>query len=347
MKLYFLNFQILMLFFSLIGCGGSQNGNFSTQGSSSQASLLIKEVGDFLQKNAFAIGVPFKQANSILQKYVPELSQLSGQALIDQINQVLKQEFNISHLFLSNGGRSDAIDEILPFPLQAVPYKGHLTSPSWTTLKGGIIGYLKIPTFMEEGYQKNIIENSYFHLRHTKLLIIDLRGNYGGRVSYLMHFLSQIMPNQAITGYDIDEDSYKKFLELGGIPYLWMDMIRFVSSSVSLFFKNMIRSTIVKNPQTHYQGKLAVLIDENSASSAEHAASTLKNEMGAIIAGTPSRGALLTSYIITLNCGARLQYPVADFLTTKGERIEGNPILPQITTFGENALEVVIRYFFP
>ena len=313
MRRHFYHFSLLIFFLSLFGCGGNQNQNFNTQGSSSQASMLIQEVGNFLENNAFAIGVPFKQSSSILKKYIPDLCQLSGQALLNEMNLILKQEFNISHLFLSLGERSSSMDEILPFPVQAGLQKEHLGSASWTSFKEGTIGYLKIPTFMEKGYQKSTVEQGCLQLRHTKLLIIDLRGNCGGRVSYLMHFLSQVMPDQTITGYDIDEDSYKNFLKLGGIHSRFIDIIHFVRSSFSRFFKNIMRSTIVRNHQTHYQGKLAVLIDESSASSAEHAASTLQNEMGALLIGTPSSGALLTSYIVALNCGAQLQYPYSIF----------------------------------
>ena len=52
-------------------------------------------------------------------------------------------------------------------------------------------------------------------------------------------------------------------------------------------------------------------------------------EMGRVrVVGTTSAGMVLPSVLKTLPSGARLQYPMADFLTTKGHALEGAGVIP-------------------
>ncbi len=79
-----------------------------------------------------------------------------------------------------------------------------------------------------------------------------------------------------------------------------------------------------------YLGPVAVLIDGNSASTSEIFAAGLQELGRAIVVGERSMGAALPSFFTELPRGAMLQYAIADYLTPKGFRIEGQGVTPDI-----------------
>ncbi len=79
-----------------------------------------------------------------------------------------------------------------------------------------------------------------------------------------------------------------------------------------------------------FLGPVAVLIDGNSASTSEIFAAGLQELGRAVVVGERSMGAALPSFFTELPRGAMLQYAVADFLTPKGVRIEGQGVTPDI-----------------
>lgn len=79
-----------------------------------------------------------------------------------------------------------------------------------------------------------------------------------------------------------------------------------------------------------YLGPVAVLIDGNSASTSEIFAAGLQELGRAVVVGERSMGAALPSFFMELPRGAMLQYAVADYVTPKGVRIEGQGVTPDI-----------------
>lgn len=79
-----------------------------------------------------------------------------------------------------------------------------------------------------------------------------------------------------------------------------------------------------------FDGPVAVVIDRNSASTSEIFAAGLQEMGRALVVGERSMGAALPSFIVDLPGGALLQYAVADFVTPKGFRIEGNGVSPDL-----------------
>jgi carboxyl-terminal processing protease len=77
-----------------------------------------------------------------------------------------------------------------------------------------------------------------------------------------------------------------------------------------------------------FAGKLAVLINRGSASASEICAAALKEISGAPIVGGRSAGAVLASVYGRLPHGFEIQYPITDYVTAKGIRLEGNPLVP-------------------
>jgi carboxyl-terminal processing protease len=77
-----------------------------------------------------------------------------------------------------------------------------------------------------------------------------------------------------------------------------------------------------------FKGKIAVLVNRGSASASEICAAALRECAGAPIIGSKSAGAVLASTYARLALDWELQYPVTDYVTIKGVRLEGNPLQP-------------------
>jgi carboxyl-terminal processing protease len=127
--------------------------------------------------------------------------------------------------------------------------------------------------------------------------ILDLRGNTGGL----------ILMTQGIGNWLVDKPNQK----LGTLTY------RRGPKDLSL------------NPrEVTYTGPLAILVDEFSMSSSEFLAGGLQDLKRARIFGRPTTGAALASLVTRLPNGDRLQYVIADYVSTGGKRLEGNGVRP-------------------
>ena len=80
-----------------------------------------------------------------------------------------------------------------------------------------------------------------------------------------------------------------------------------------------------------FKGDLVVLIDGGTGSASEMIVAALKDYRGATMIGTKSAGAVLASAMRPLEHGFLLQFPMMDYVTIKGRRLEGNGLLPDVT----------------
>jgi carboxyl-terminal processing protease len=85
------------------------------------------------------------------------------------------------------------------------------------------------------------------------------------------------------------------------------------------------------NPRLEaYGGRLAILVNGQSASTTEILAQGLQDLRRARIFGTRTAGAALPSDIIQLPDGDRFQYPEANYFSVKGRVLEGNGVRPDV-----------------
>src|SRR5690349_21910252 len=88
-----------------------------------------------------------------------------------------------------------------------------------------------------------------------------------------------------------------------------------------------------------FKGDIVVLVDGGSGSASEMMAAALKEQLGAKIVGAKSAGAVLASTMLPLSNGFLLQFPLMDYVTIKGQRLEGTGLVPDVVTpapkFGE------------
>jgi carboxyl-terminal processing protease len=159
--------------------------------------------------------------------------------------------------------------------------------------------------------------------KKAKYLIVDLRSNGGGAVNNLNHLLSLLLPEGTPYGTfvtrRIAEDYAKEKAEGPTTPEAMADW-----APVSRKAKTR------KSAVAPFSGKIAVLINRGSASASEICAAALKECAGSKVVGTSSAGAVLSSVFRRLVEGFSVQYPVSDYVTIKGVRLEANPIKPDV-----------------
>lgn len=95
-------------------------------------------------------------------------------------------------------------------------------------------------------------------------------------------------------------------------------------------------SRLVKNSwqlgSARYAGRVAVMVDDRSASAAEIFSAVLQEHGRAIIVGRKSAGAVLASRFYRLPDGGELQLSVEDYMTPKGRRLEGAGVVPDVAS---------------
>ena len=130
-------------------------------------------------------------------------------------------------------------------------------------------------------------------------VIVDLRQNHGGHLNTLFSFLGQFFPQPIDAGSSAKRDG--KSMERQG---------------QSLF--------------SSYNGPLAILTGEATASAAEIFAHVAQYHKRATIVGRRTAGAVLGSFNYRLPDGGYLTIPETDYLGVDGQRLEGRGVTPDI-----------------
>ncbi|MCG9895486.1 MAG: S41 family peptidase [Fimbriimonadaceae bacterium] len=188
---------------------------------------------------------------------------------------------------------------------------------------------LRVFTF-SAGYGRQNLEKLIGEAAKAKRLVLDLRSNGGGAVNNLNHLLSLLLPDRTEYGTFISRTTYDRFVEAN--PEMEPTLVNIAE-------KTTRRAATRKREVEPFAGKIAVLTNRGSASASEITAAALREQAGAILVGTPTRGAVLASTFRGLNEGFSIQYPVSDYITVKGMRLEGNPLQPDITVTGNATAE--------
>ena len=298
---------------------------------SAQREEILKRVGDKLETSAFAVGVDFHRWPKMVEQYQDRLAKItSRQELARTVNRMFAS-FGSSHVTLIAGSIRRPRRMGNPGTTPGTPGSpGGTKSFAPTQERTGFarselswiedgIALLKIPSFMT--YPASKISEFMDEVRNKKatMLAIDLRGNDGGYVTAFQHLASFFLDRETAIGTFIDKSSAKAYNDKFGSP---------PRDAVTLA-KFQANKVMPRGPLTPlYHGKIVVLVDHNTASASEIIAAALKEHLGATIVGTRTMGAVLASVGERLPYGFRLQYPIEDYVTYKGVRLEGVGIIP-------------------
>ncbi len=167
----------------------------------------------------------------------------------------------------------------------------------WRRL-GPRIGYIRFKAWAFD--LKDKLEAALKDLRDSDGLIIDCRRNGGGDGSSINYLASVFFPESGIIG---------KWKQRQGD---WQE------------------SKYEGSGPAAYRGRIAILVDDGSASASEVFAGFMQESGRAVILGQTSYGGVLNSTMALLPTGGTLQYPNLDFHTPKDKAIEGVGVVPDI-----------------
>jgi carboxyl-terminal processing protease len=180
--------------------------------------------------------------------------------------------------------------------------------------------HLVIPSF-DNGYDSKNVEKLIVAAGKAKNLILDLRSNGGGAVTNLLHLAGLLLPPEGDLGTFVTRSTVERYVaETKGDPKDLAAIATWSQSKLRPFRPKVDR----------FQGKIVVLINGGTGSAAEMLAAALHDTLKAPLIGSKSAGAVLASVMAKLPHGYQLQYPIFDYVTGKGFRIEGKGLTPDI-----------------
>ena len=188
------------------------------------------------------------------------------------------------------------------------------------TWVGDDIAVIRINSF-SRGYEIKDIDEMVKEANKAKGIIIDLRNNGGGAVSNLAHLMGLFIDSNEPVGTFVNRQMMRAFTEEKKLDVADV-------KEIATWGQQKYRPRTPSVPR--FEGKVAVLINRGSASASEIFASAIKEVRGGEVVGQNSRGAVLASTYGRLAGGFELQYPVSDYVTIKGQRLEGDPVVPTI-----------------
>lgn len=175
--------------------------------------------------------------------------------------------------------------------------RGVKVETEWRWLEGHV-GYFAFNQFLHPDYVMGRFNEAMqaFLDGSAGAIIVDLRGNTGGIFSIAQGIAGWLLPHAVSLGE-----------------------MRMRDARINL--------TVHPRART-FSGKVAVLVDAVSLSSAEAFAAGLQDLGRARLFGQRTAGAVLASAIERLPNGDAFQYVFADYLTPAGRRLEGVGVMP-------------------
>ncbi len=172
------------------------------------------------------------------------------------------------------------------------------------------LGYVWLTAFQESLH--GALLQAVATLKDTPALILDLRGNGGGSAAMSQSLIGSFFKTKTLIGRTETRTGQPVTIAFGAIKLITLE-----------------RSA--PGREDAYAGKVAILMDSDSASASEAAAGGLQGTGRAIVVGETSCGCLLAFLgYATLPGGGELAYSEVGFTTVKGERIEGRGVIPDI-----------------
>lgn len=193
--------------------------------------------------------------------------------------------------------------------------------PESLTWRDSDLAVIKVPSF-DLTYDRDRVASLFEQAAGAKRLVLDLRSNPGGSVINLMHLMSFLLPPETPMGTFLSKRTVEQYAAATGDTTLDL-------AKIGAWSKFKLK--VPKTENKAFTGKIAVLINGNSGSASEIAAAALE-ESGSPVIGSKSAGGVLVSVLAKLPEGFMLQYPVTDYVTQKGVRLEGHGVIPTYDT---------------
>lgn len=178
---------------------------------------------------------------------------------------------------------------------------------------------LRIPSF--ENYNAKTVAQLMLDASKAKYLAVDMRGNPGGYVYNMINFAGYFLPKGAPMGTMLNRYIVNKYVkETGQDP---KDVVK-----IAEWCEDKI--TPGRVPVDPFAGKVAVLVDGGTGSAAEMMSAALQDVVGAKVFGQKSIGMVLAATMNPLPDDFAVMIPVQDYVTIKGNRLEGHGVVPDV-----------------
>lgn len=167
-------------------------------------------------------------------------------------------------------------------------------------------------------------------------LILDLRGHLGGGLGVL-RLMSHLTPDRIPIGYTLSrkrsESGYRKeeLPKLNRLPTHLPNPVGV--ASLALRFGGRDPSVVLVSEglgRQNWHGRIAILVNEHTASAGEMVAAFASENKLATIIGTETAGRLIPGTGTKVGHGYMLIMPRAQYITWQGRRFEGNGVKPDI-----------------
>jgi C-terminal processing protease CtpA/Prc len=165
----------------------------------------------------------------------------------------------------------------------------------------------------------------------TKNLVIDLRGNSGGGIGCL-RLMSLLCPDKRGVGFSlrrtqIESRTTKEALPVfDKIPTSRWGVIPLIAK-FGLAGRSVAVSTEGLGVAPHH-GRVAMLVNEHSASASEMVAAFASEYELAYLVGVKTPGKLVAASSFKVGHGYRLALPVGAYYTWRGTKLEGRGVAP-------------------
>lgn len=206
---------------------------------------------------------------------------------------------------------------------------------SFTSADGKRIGYIRAVRFDDD--TAPLVDAAMAELKNTSGLIIDVRDNTGGNMSFVRlssyfsegeHLVAALLTRtyfetQKVAPKQIDPNKLPRAVQTYTDEKVF-DAMRSNGGAVAIYSEDL--------GANRYKGKVAVLINDETASAAEGFAWHVKLRTKATIIGGKTAGALLGAEYFTLPGGWRLAVPTHSGWGPDGKPVIDQPVTPHIPT---------------
>lgn len=282
-----------------------------------QKDEVLTEMGRVLTKDAFVPGVDLGKWRTFIDGRKAKIDGAETPGEFANVVNGALEEFGLSHIMLLRdrtrrhwGGDEPESAQ------QRFGFRRRMPEMGWIEDDAALI---RIPSF-EGTYDPDSVAALFDQAKDAKYMVIDLRGNPGGEVENMRQFLGLVMKADSSVGTFVSRKMAEDYTQSKGAG---TDPVAIAKWAHREFHPT-------SSDVEPFKGKIAVLVDSGSASAAEIVANALHEVRHSPIIGSKTAGAVLVSTFDRLSYGFRLQFPIGDYVSHDGMRLEGHPLMPDI-----------------